>query len=60
MVIDATRIKKINRVAQLLANMVLHVQVPEVMRNVISCAKVYLRKVNLRDIKLLRTIDQSE
>ena len=60
MVTDATRVKKINRVAQLLANMVLHVQVPEVMRNVISCAKVYLRKVNLRDIKLLRTIDQSE
>jgi len=40
--------------------MVLHAKVPEVMRIAVKCAKIYLRKVDLRDIKLLRTFGQTE
>lgn len=58
--VDLGQVKKVGRVAQLLANMVLHVQVPEVMRITVKCARSHLRKVNLRDIKLLKTVDQSD
>lgn len=49
-----------NKVAQLLANMILHVQTPEVMRTAIKSAKVYLHKVNLKDIRLLRSVNSIE
>ena len=38
-----------------MANMVLHIQVPEVMRIAVKCAKVYLKKADLRQINILRS-----
>ena len=38
-----------------MANMVLHIQVPEVMRIAVKCAKVYLKKADLRTVKIMRS-----
>ena len=40
LVMDSLQKKKVMRSAQLLANMVLHLQVPEVMRIAVKCAKI--------------------
>lgn len=52
--IDNSNIAKIIRCSQLLTNLILHAQVPEVMRIAVKCAKVYLKKVDLKDVKILR------
>ena len=49
-VVDAIQKQKVNRSAQLLANMVLRVRVPEVVRITAKCAKIYLKRVDLREI----------
>ena len=38
----------------------LHLKVPEVMRIAAKCAKVYLKKVSLLEIKMLRSIDDAD
>lgn len=43
------------RCAQLMANMVLYIQTPEIMRIAVKCAKVYLQKADLRKVKILRS-----
>jgi len=40
--------------------MVLRVRIPEVVRITAKCAKIYLRRVDLREIKLLRSAEESE
>ena len=42
-----------------MANMVLHVQVPEVMRIAVKCAKAYLKKADLRTVKIMRSASAS-
>jgi hypothetical protein len=42
-----------------MANMVLHVQVPEVMRIAVKCAKAYLKKADLRNVKIMRSASAS-
>ena len=40
--------------------MVLRVRIPEVVRITAKCAKIYLRRVDLREIQLLRSAEESE